>query len=225
MKEFTIFGRPFEFLTNESQWTKLHNFLNQYLFDNYWGNIALIIMAAVFAGFLLSLILHGRAKKTVNVLTLLAYAVVMVLLFVAVRETARGFRGFNLSDYLTDTGFHETRVLIGVVNGMFFVPFGILLRKASGKGHGFANVFLILLAAVGIEFGQYYFAKGYTAVEDVLVYLVGGFSGLIIASPFCLVSEYLENRRRRSRINRNYRNRNHRDRQNRRRVGREIYEY
>ncbi len=208
MKEFTIFGRSFQFLTNDSQWVKLQNFLNLYLFDNTWGQYALLILLAVLAGFLLSLVLRGGAKKAVNLFTFLLYCGAMILLFIVVREPARGLRVFNISDYLTDTGFHETRVLIGVINGLLFVPFGILLRKASGRGHGISNVFLTMLMAVGIEMAQYVFSRGYTALEDVAVYLIGGFAGMILAAPFCLISESAENRRRRRKTERNRRRQN-----------------
>lgn len=197
MKEFTIFNRPFEFLTNDSQWIKLHNYLDLYLFNSVWGQYAVVILMVVCLGFLLSFVFHGKVRKAVNIFTFLIYAGVLVILFLINRQTARGFRLFDISNYLTESGFHETRVLIAAINCFFFVPFGILLRKASGRGHAVLNVLLVTCAAVGIEIGQYVLARGYTAAEDVLVYIVGGFVGLILAAPFCLVSEYLEDRRRR----------------------------
>ncbi len=196
MTEFTIFDRPFEFLANDDQWVKLENYLDQYLFNNVYGQYALVIMLGIAAGFLLSLLLRGYAKKALNILLLLAYSCVLALLFVAGRETAQGFRIFSLSDYLTDTGFHETRVLIAACNCMFFIPFGIFLRKASGRGYTIINILTVIMAAGGIEIAQYFFSKGYTAVEDILMYVIGGFAGMILAAPFCLVSEYRETRRR-----------------------------
>ncbi len=204
LTQFTIFNRPFEFLTSEDQWVKLYNYMNQYFFSNVWGQYAVLVLMAVLAGFLLALVLHGTAKKAVNILTLLAYCGALALLFLVSRETARGFRMFALSDYLTDTGFHETRILIEILNGLFFIPFGILLRKASGKGHAILNVLLVVLAAGGIEVAQYAFSRGYTAVDDAAVYIVGGFLGLILASPFCLISEYLEERRKKKKRRKSY---------------------
>lgn len=195
MREFTIFDRTFKFLTDESQWVKLQNYLNQYLFDNTWGKYAVLILLAIAAGFLLSIVLHGIAKKTVNHLLLFAYIGVMIFLYVLSHDTAQGFRTFSLSDYLTETGFHETRVLIAVINCLFFVPFGIFLRKVSGKNHLITNMFLVILAAAGIEIAQYVFAKGYTALDDFAVCVIGGWIGLILAAPFCRISEYLEEKR------------------------------
>lgn len=87
MKDFTFFNRPFHFLTEQEQWVKLQDYLNRFLFSNYYGKIA-------------------------------------------------------------------------------------------------------------VEAAQYVFAKGNSSVEDVLVYLIGGFVGIILASPFCLVAQYLEERKR-----------------------------
>lgn len=195
MKEFVIFNRPFEFLTEERQWIKLRGFLNQYLFDNAWGKYAILLLVIIGIGFLASIFLHGILKKVMNHVLLFEYIGVLIILFVVSRNAARGFRVFNVSDYLTESGFHETRVLISLINCLMFVPFGILLRKVSGKSHAITNVLLILIAAVGIEVAQYAFFKGYSAAEDVLMYVIGGFAGLILATPFCLISQYLENRR------------------------------
>lgn len=196
LKEFIIFNRPFQFLTNDSQWYKLEDYLNRYLFSNKWGNYAILLLIVVFICFLLSISFHGMAKKMINIVTLLSYIGVLILLFIVNRETGRGVRVFSISDYLTDTGFHETRVLITLINCLFFVPFGIFLRKVSGKGYAIVNVFLVVIAATGIEVAQYVFAKGFTALDDMFVYIVGGFAGLLLASPFCLISEYLEERRK-----------------------------
>ncbi|MDO4617112.1 MAG: VanZ family protein [Lachnospiraceae bacterium] len=196
MTEFTIFDRPFQFLATDDQWTKLENYLDQYLFSNVYGQYALLLLLIITAGFLLSLILRGYLKKTLNIVLFLSYSIVLILLFIAGRDTAQGFRIFTLSDYLTDTGFHETRVLISLLNAVFFAPFGVFLRKASGKGHAIVNIFVVVMAAGGIEIAQYVFSRGYTALEDVLMYVLGGFAGLIIAAPFCMVSEYMENSRR-----------------------------
>ncbi|MDO4491606.1 MAG: VanZ family protein [Lachnospiraceae bacterium] len=192
MKEFTIFDRPFRFLMEESQWIKLQNYLEQYLFENVWSQYAMLLLLILFLGFLLTFVLRGTPKKVMNHLLLMGYLVVLALLFVAGRGTARGIRVFNVNDYLTDTGFHETRVLIAVINCLMFVPLGIALRKASGRAHAITNSLLIFLVAAGIEIAQYLLARGFSALEDVLMYVLGGFAGLIIAAPFCLLSEYME---------------------------------
>lgn len=199
LKEFTVFDHTFSFLTEERQWIKLQNYLNQYLFDNRWGKYAVMILAACMLLFLFSIALRGKAKKAANYLLLLIYMAALILLFIVGRDHVRGIRLFNTANYLTEGGFHETRVLISLINCLLFVPFGICLRKASGKGHAFSNVLLVLFMAFGLEIAQYIFARGYTALEDVLVYVIGGFAGLLIASPFCLISQYLEDRRRKVR--------------------------
>lgn len=196
MKEFTIFSHKFSFLTEERQWIKLQDYLNQYLFDNIWGKFAVMILAVCLLLFLLSIILHGSAKKAANSILFFIYIAALLLLFIVGREHVRGIRLFNKANYLTANGFHETRVLISMINCLLFVPFGICLRKVSGKGHIFRNIFLMLLMAFGVEIAQFIFCRGYSALEDVLVYVIGGFAGLLIATPFCLISQYLEDRRR-----------------------------
>ena len=183
--EIEIFDHTFYFLSDSRQWAKLYDFLSLYLLNNAAGKLAVLLAAAACLMMLVTIPVHGTKKRRLNDTCLALYAAALLLLFVFSREGGtRGLRIFSGEWYLTDGGFHEANILVTLLNFTLFIPYGFLLRKALGPHKKLRMLLAILAAAILPELLQLLFARGYTALQDLLAYILGALLGWLLMLPF-----------------------------------------
>ena len=187
--EITLFGRTFYFLTERRQFEKLFDYVYDYWFSNPISIFSLILMLSI----TISILVLNRASKNSGLQTrrsqqihrilLALYTLALYLLLVISRDTGtREWRHIAISDYLAgDSGFHESEILIAALYILYFIPFGILLRKVIPSQKKWQSILLILACTsafgIFIELSQYILARGITYIGHILAYTIGALLG------------------------------------------------
>lgn len=203
--DIPVFDRIFSFFSEARQREKLLVLLRQYFFENPVAITAVILGCVSLIISLFTGRMREKNRWRADWACLFGYFAALILLLVFSRYwqgDIRGIRIFEIGYYLTDEGFHETNVLITVVNALVFIPFGSLLRKASEswmpelrKKLGFAagltaallRLPIVLAAGVAIEGMQYVFARGNSALLDVIAYAAGSILGMLFMGIWLLI--------------------------------------
>ena len=74
-------------------------------------------------------------------------------------------------------------VLYSLANAIIFIPFGVLVPKVFRRVNTVWKMALVtFITSVCIEIIQYILSCGYTEVEDVIMNVIGGIVGYLIAS-------------------------------------------
>ena len=185
--DIPVFDRIFSFFSEARQREKLLVLLRQYFFENPVAITAVILGCVSLIISLFTGRMREKNRWRADWACLFGYFAALILLLVFSRYWQ---------------GFHETNVLITVVNALVFIPFGSLLRKASEswmpelrKKLGFAagltaallRLPIVLAAGVAIEGMQYVFARGNSALLDVIAYSAGSILGMLFMGIWLLI--------------------------------------
>lgn len=182
--KFRIFDHEFEFLNNESQWNKLSSFLHENFFKNKAIIIAVILCIIILFLLVYSNHLNSNSKHLVNKLLPMLYVAVLILIYVLSREAGeRSINIFRLDDYMSETGFHETMILLAAFDCITFIPLGFLFERLFLKKSLFEVCFLLLFAVL-IELVQFIFARGELSTVGMLMHFLGSILGLLIYKLF-----------------------------------------
>lgn len=176
-----IFDRVFSFFGEQRQWEKALLMLRQYFLENpvAIAGVALAVLTLIVSLFTKKMAAKRRADWTC--VRFYYYALLLVLVFSRYWQgDVRGIRAFGLSYYLTEDAFHEASVLITLVNALVFVPFGCLLRKAADGWNYLQMLLVAFLLGTLVEVLQYIFARGNSALQDILAYVLGTLVGMVL---------------------------------------------
>lgn len=177
-----IFGREFAAFAYPAQGEKVRYLIARYIFHP-------AVIAALIV-FLVCVVVYGFAaaanKPLRRVSRLLPAGYLLVIASLALLNRTPGEQGVFLLrfDYILagETGFHETRVLMGIFDFLYYIPFGCLLRVAfpeDGAGYsvGFASFTGLLMEALQCALGL-----GVGTAEHWLLYTGGAASGVAVYS-------------------------------------------
>lgn len=156
-----FWGRSFSLLTEERQWYKLIDYLYIFLIDDHpaQAGILLLLLSVVLQAFPAIWPQKQKEKKRIS---LCLYLAALFLLFVAARPAGSyGFWPFRLSWYLTEDGFHESSILISMINALCFIPFGIFLCDKNRKKPNWCGIGVLLAVSFGIEGLQFLLHRGF----------------------------------------------------------------
>ena len=188
--EILIFGRWFSFLSEEAQWDKLNSMLSQYF---YTPATILALIAAVVCFFYvkkgIKCILNKEIESEKYKKIVLIGYIVIFFSFSFFNRDVTNVRVLRLtfdSWIASNRTYHESNILIAILDTLYFVPYGAIVkwkRWNDRRIYSFiVSIGIILLTGFTIEFLQYFFFRGVASVEDLIAYLTGGSIGIIVVS-------------------------------------------
>ncbi|MCI6997550.1 MAG: VanZ family protein [Eubacterium sp.] len=189
--KFDLFGREFYFLENEYQWQKVAVFFETHFYYSYF-NILLLAVILIYCGALLITILRKNIEWKQNLKQKFIWIYLFFVLMFSVFNHSNVDREIRmeLDEWLVaDFGFHESVILMALINAILYLPIGYMIQcrikernKSKAIVYCFCNVLFILVYSLGMEVLQYVFNKGVTSLTDILANLIGGLIGIILAA-------------------------------------------
>lgn len=178
-------------LFSNRQWLKLMSFLKQYLLKPTSGIAILFLIDCLLC--LYMMLNCKRYRELLQKAALMNYCGVILSLSVFNREngTAREIRLYFDPWIISVSGFrfHESNILIFLLDCIYFIPFGLLVGLQSIRAYRCAvSMCLILLIGIGVETLQFVFGRGVSSIGDITAYFIGGVIGFSIATR--LVKKY-----------------------------------
>lgn len=183
--EIDIFDKSFKLFVEQRQWNKLFAYVISYILGKPAGIMAAALFFCVFALCFFAMAAKGRRKRLLKRSALICYVIVLLLAFIFNRD--QGIRDLRLSleAWTLEGGFHESVVILTLVDFIFFFLLGILLRwQHRWHAHWLSSFGIIALFGFSIELLQYIMARGAASTEDFLAYVLGGMLGVAFAHLF-----------------------------------------
>ncbi len=179
---FEFNGRSFSFFAEPRQWYKLLLLTREYLLC--WPVLLCfgLLAAAAF-------VYRRAAKKGATNWQegLRAWFPLLYLLFIlslSLFNRSSGPAGnFHFAfDYVLAGGgaYHESRVLLALLDGLYYIPFGMLLRWHRGRWTLYQAAVLVLSSGFLVEALQAVTGRGTGSVEHWLMYTLGGWFGMAL---------------------------------------------
>lgn len=167
-------------LVTPEQWRKLLDFIQNYFLSRPCTILAIILLITSFILTIKSI--KDKSKKK-QVIALICYIGLVIIFSIVNRDvgTARELRLY-FDPWLLEngTGFHESNVLISIIDCLYFIPIGFLLRL--NKWHSLILSFVfVLIFGFSIELFQYILIRGVASISDFTSYIVGGLIGILLA--------------------------------------------
>ena len=175
-----IFDRVFYLFTEERQKQKLIDFINDY----FLSGPALLIIGIVLVIYFLVWVyaIRNRRIRLKKFLNNASYWLCFFLILqLSVLNRKSGTREIRITPepwFIGSTAFHESNVLLAVIDFCYYVPYGFLTIRIFRGKHMFMKTFgIILMTSLGMEILQYVFAKGVSSSGDVIANTLGGLFG------------------------------------------------
>ena len=188
---FKFKGRDFSLFGDIAQWKKFFGMLSAYFFK-YTTIIAIIMFFICCVCVWKS---KGKRKSNGNLekrICFGAYIIIMLSFSILNREVGEN-RVLRLSfDSWTagDSGFHESNVLTALFDGVYFMPYGIIVRWQNwGNNRLICSLLCVLITGFIIEFLQYLLYRGVASVEDLFAYVIGGSVGIAVSSIYMKINQ------------------------------------
>ena len=184
---FNLFGRTFSFLADPNQQEKAMAMLEKYIFKP-----EIIVLLTVLAIYLIVFLVAKIKKheKSLNVLRKMSpWMYLFIILGITILNRTPGDREIRLYHdlWITENGFHESNVLGFLFNLVLCIPYGWLLTRHLKTR--VVSVIIIVVTSLSIEIMQYIFARGVTAIDDLISNTIGGLLGLFLAIAFEKIKE------------------------------------
>lgn len=182
---FNIFEHDFYFLATDMQKEKAMDMLHNYIFKFEIVVIFTIVLIYIAVRCMAYFKKNEKALNLLRKLSPWVYLLVILALTVFNRDASFRQIRWTFDPWITHNGFHESNVLGSLFNICLFVPFGWLLYR-----HTFINkrvlktFFTGFGAAMATELLQYIFARGVTAVDDLVMNTIGALLGALVCKLF-----------------------------------------
>ena len=174
---FNLFGRSFAFFSEARQWEKALALFGRALLSPFsLAALILLILCLKSAA--------GTGARRGRERLLPAYLFFLLSLYVLSRPAgAVGDFRFSFGYVLEGSGgFHETRVLLALLDFLLFLPLGGLLVRA-GRGWGRYRASLLALTfGFLLEVLQFALGRGIGCVDHWLIFGSGGIAGVLLGS-------------------------------------------
>ncbi len=185
-----FFNKSFYFLADEQQINKAIGMIEQYILKP--GVLfTLVLLVAYFTFQIVAKI--NKHEKLLNVLRKMSpWMYLFIILGITFFNRMPGEREIRLYHdvWFTPTGFHESNVLGFAFNTCLYIPLGYLLYKfLNFPKKWLVTIGIVFFSSILIESMQYIFARGVTAIDDLVANTMGGLLGLIFAITFSKIKE------------------------------------
>lgn len=184
--KFEIFGRKFEFFSSLRQWEKLKALCAEYILHP----AVICAVGLLFLYFILYFYMRAKHKSALLEKIRLFAPVLYLFCIIALSLLNRtpGTRGdfhfFFDFIFAGTTYFHETRVLMAILDFLYYIPYGFLLRWSNPHIRAYGAVGLASLTAFAIEILQWLFALGVGTAEHWLICTFGAVIGVVCFVPY-----------------------------------------
>lgn len=180
--EWDILGWDFKLLVEQRQWDKLFSFILNYVLTKPAAIFAVSIFFVCCGMVFFGMGSEGKKRKVFKRLALCSYIFVLLLLSVLNRDSGtREVRIFFDAWIAGANAFHESNVIIALIDFFYFVPYGMLLRwQRRWHAHWLMSLGIVSLSGFLIEFFQFVFARGVSSLEDFAAYTLGGMAGVAL---------------------------------------------
>jgi len=172
--EFEILGKKFDLFTEERQYEKFREYVDEYVLKP-----SMLIMLLVTIAFIVLLIcikknadLYDRVKRT----TPFVYMGWLVSFYVLDRTKAGHSVKLTLDSWLhMEDKLHESRIITSVLNVVIFLVFAVIVQYYWNNR--IRNVLIVVIVGLLIEEAQFIVGVGDASVSDMLAYVIGGILG------------------------------------------------
>ena len=180
--ELDILGRDFKLLVEQRQWDKLLSFILNYVLTKPAAIFAVAMIFVCCGMIFWGMGSEGREKKVFKRLALCNYILVLMLLSVLNRDVGTREVRIFLDAWIAETGaFHESNVIIALIDFLYFIPYGMLLRwQRRWHAHWLMSLGIVVFTGFLIELFQFVFARGVSSLEDFAAYTFGGMAGVAL---------------------------------------------
>lgn len=169
-----------DYLISPEQWNKLMDFIQNY-FLNRPCTILAIGLFILFFVFTVQTIKYRSKNKQIT--ALICYIGVVIIFSIVNRDVGAN-RELRLyfDPWLLEngTGFHESNVLISIIDCLYFIPIGFLLRLNKWQSLILSFVFVFIFG-FSLELLQYILNRGVASISDFVSYIFGGLLGIVLA--------------------------------------------
>lgn len=182
--EFTFFDRVFHFFSEERQWQKLYGFLQTY----FSLTPALVILLSVLLIYFV-LLLYARLnnkrilRQKLHRCGVWVYFFLILQLSVFNRQPGERCLRMMPDAWLAgEEAFHESNIIMSVIDFGYYIPYGIFLacRMEKSKMY-FKAIGLAAGTSLMMEVLQYICARGVASPADILANTAGGAMGVFLA--------------------------------------------
>lgn len=161
------------------QWEKLIYFVENYFLTKPFTVIGILLFISTIV-----LSIKGNKQKSIQSykMALVCYLGVVLVFSVLNRDTgsSRELRLYFDSWLLENgSGFHESNILISIIDCLYFIPIGFLVFL-NRKDNIFLCLLFVGLLGFSIELIQYVLIRGVASISDFISYCVGGVLGMIL---------------------------------------------
>lgn len=182
---FNIFEHDFYFLATDMQKEKAMDMLHNYIFKFEIVIIFTIVLIYIAVRCMAYFKKNKTALNILRKLSLWVYLLVILALTVFNRDASFRQIRWTFDPWITHNGFHESNVLGALFNICLFMPLGWLLYRYSFMNNRVLKTFLAGLGiAIATELLQYIFARGVTAVDDLVMNTIGALLGALVCKLF-----------------------------------------
>lgn len=181
-----IWGREFRLLVEQRQWDKLFSFIFNYFLTKPAAILGIAVLILCCSLIFFGMGFEGKKRKWMKRLALISYIAVTLLFSIFNRD--EGVRALRLMpDAWTagTSGFHESNIIIAIIDFLYFIPLGMLVRwQHRYHVHWLSSLAFVAAAGFTVEFLQYVMARGVASVGDFAAYVLGGMAGVALEHLF-----------------------------------------
>lgn len=180
--EIDILEREFKLLVEQRQWDKLFSFIFNYFLTKPAAILGIAVLLLCCSLIFLGMGFEGNKRKWMKRLALLSYIVVILLFAIFNRDAGVRMLRFMPDAWTAgESGFHESNIIISVIDFLYFIPLGMLLRwQHRYHAHWLSSFGFVAAAGFAVEFLQYIKERGVASVGDFAAYLLGGMTGVAL---------------------------------------------
>lgn len=184
--DFDLFDRSFKFFTDERQWNKFIDFIDEYFLSRPAAIIALICLITMPVLILIALKSDEKRRNKLKLTVLVDYIFIILLLSVFNRDGGtRELRLYYDSWTAGNTNYHESNVILSLIDFFYFVPYGMLIRwQYKDQAHWLQSLCIVGMTGLAIELLQYVSARGVASIGDLTAYIAGGMVGVAVMHLF-----------------------------------------
>ncbi|GEM_PF-4834110 len=163
-------------------WEKGMNFLQNKILHNPAATVGVLLAAVALILLLISAVVSGKNKDRYRIAAVITYALAIVCLLIISKESeTRVVRFVALFETVNrNITKHTFELLIYFLELTLFIPFGYLLRRATAQLAAVKRLLILAGFSLAIELVQYAAAKGTLCGEDLVLYVAGGFLGMLL---------------------------------------------
>ena len=177
-----ILGRKFLLLVKIEQWYKLLDLVKMYFSKPTTAIFAITLLVGIFY--------FWKVFRCKDLEKIWLYKGILWNLFIIIflclsifnrnMGSVRELRLFFDPWFSGKNAFHESTILIALIDCFYFMPYGAIVYWQEWNSYGFLiSEIIVFVTGLMIEVLQFVLIRGVASIEDVAAYFIGGTIGII----------------------------------------------